>query len=282
MSIHHHNKPLLLHPTDFSDGSEIAFEHALSLALVKRSGLSILHVGDPGDDIHWENFPGVRDTLTKWGLLDCDAKRTDVYKRLGVTVEKVETHTRSVVDGITQFGNIHRHGTDILVLATEGREGLPRWLERSKAEQIARDVRLPALFVPKKSPMVDQTNGELNLSNILLPIDHSPNPQFSIDYAVDMLKELNITDCKINLLHVGEHENFPSVKLPLSEGVSIDKISVAGDIVPCILSTAHAKNSELIIMVTHGHDGFLDVLRGSASERVLREASCPVLTLPVQ
>jgi hypothetical protein len=33
-------------------------------------------------------------------------------------------------------------------------------------------------------------------------------------------------------------------------------------------------------MPTAGHQGFLDVLRGSTSERVLRHAPCPVLSIP--
>jgi nucleotide-binding universal stress UspA family protein len=34
------------------------------------------------------------------------------------------------------------------------------------------------------------------------------------------------------------------------------------------------------MMTTDGRQGFLDALRGSHSERVLRRAPCPVLVLP--
>jgi nucleotide-binding universal stress UspA family protein len=34
-------------------------------------------------------------------------------------------------------------------------------------------------------------------------------------------------------------------------------------------------------MATEGHQGFLDALRGSTTERVLRGALCPVLAVPV-
>ncbi|MFN5184436.1 MAG: universal stress protein [Planctomycetota bacterium] len=34
-------------------------------------------------------------------------------------------------------------------------------------------------------------------------------------------------------------------------------------------------------MATDGRDGFLDALRGSHSERVLRHAHCPLLIIPV-
>ena len=275
-----HSKTLL-HPTDFSVGSEIAFEHALSMAIAKKGSLNILHVGDLGSGTHWQEFPGIRETLIKWGLLDSDAKRTEVFDRLGIKVEKVETHTRSVVGGIANFGLIHKHEIDMLVLSTAGREGIPRWLEPSKAERIARDIRVPALFVPRQSQMINPTDGHMNLANILIPVDHSPNPQYAIDYAVKLLEDMNVTSCNLQLLHVGKDISFPNVETPTSDEITCEKISVSGDTVQAILSTAINQKSSLIIMATHGHDGFLDALRGSTSERVLRDAACPVLALPV-
>ena len=276
-----HNKPLLLHPTDFSFGSEVAFGHALSIALAKKSGLSVLHVGEANNNIPWDKFPGVRETLTNWGLLDSDAKRTEVYDRLGITVEKVETQTRSVVDGITEFGVIHKYGTDMLVLATEGRDGLPRWLKPSKAERVARNVRLPALFVPDSSSMVNLGDGSINLKSILIPIDHSPDPQYAINYIVNMLSDMNISGSEITLLHIGDDQHFPDIETPNYVDFSFEKQSRKGETVANIISTAQAQQSQLIVMATNGHDGFLDALRGSNSERVLRESLCPVLTLPV-
>ena len=128
--------------------------------------------------------------------------------------------------------------------------------------------------------MIDPDDGHMNLSNILIPIDHSPAPRYPIAYTVDMLKEMNITGCKLHLLHVGKDATFPKVEIPRSDDFSCEKISVTGDTVATILTTANDLNTSLIVMATHGHDGFLDALRGSISERVLRESLCPVLTLP--
>ena len=38
---------------------------------------------------------------------------------------------------------------------------------------------------------------------------------------------------------------------------------------------------EIFLMATDGRNGFLDGLRGSHSERVLRQCSAPLLTVPV-
>ena len=49
----------ILHPTDFTEGSRVAFYHALKAALLAKSKLTLLHVS-PGTDWEWTDFPGVR------------------------------------------------------------------------------------------------------------------------------------------------------------------------------------------------------------------------------
>jgi nucleotide-binding universal stress UspA family protein len=39
-------------------------------------------------------------------------------------------------------------------------------------------------------------------------------------------------------------------------------------------------SSDLIVMTTQGHEGLLDNLRGSTTERILRNSCCPVLAVP--
>lgn len=47
-----------------------------------------------------------------------------------------------------------------------------------------------------------------------------------------------------------------------------------------IPSAAQARHAGLIVMATRGHDGVGDVLFGSHTERVIRESTCPVLSVP--
>jgi len=54
----------------------------------------------------------------------------------------------------------------------------------------------------------------------------------------------------------------------------------AADAVSAILEAAGEQQADLIAMPTAGHQGFLDVVRGSTSERLLRHAPCPVLAIP--
>jgi len=51
-----------------------------------------------------------------------------------------------------------------------------------------------------------------------------------------------------------------------------------GDAAENILETAREHNVDLIVMGTHRRHGFMHVVLGSTAERVLRDATCPVLT----
>ena len=57
----------------------------------------------------------------------------------------------------------------------------------------------------------------------------------------------------------------------------------ASTVIPSDTATSQNGGSpaaNLIMMATAGHQGFLDALRGSTTERVLRHAPCPVLAVP--
>jgi nucleotide-binding universal stress UspA family protein len=71
------------------------------------------------------------------------------------------------------------------------------------------------------------------------------------------------------------------VKLPGNNAWTWNRVSYQGEPAETILQAADSATADLIMMTTDGPDGFLDGLRGSTSERVLREARCPVANLPV-
>jgi nucleotide-binding universal stress UspA family protein len=70
------------------------------------------------------------------------------------------------------------------------------------------------------------------------------------------------------------------VETESAPGVSMDATICEGDTTIEILNQATAMKAELLVMGTHGRSGFERFLLGSVTEKVLRKASCPVLTVP--
>jgi nucleotide-binding universal stress UspA family protein len=66
-----------------------------------------------------------------------------------------------------------------------------------------------------------------------------------------------------------------------ADGVTTDVVVEEGDVLTRILADASARETGLIVMGTHGHGGLARLVAGSVTEKVLRQAPCPVLTVPL-
>jgi nucleotide-binding universal stress UspA family protein len=66
---------------------------------------------------------------------------------------------------------------------------------------------------------------------------------------------------------------------PVHTGISIEHLLVEGDPAAVILQVAKEHDCDLILMGSHGRTGLGRLLMGSVAERVVRKASCPVLTV---
>jgi nucleotide-binding universal stress UspA family protein len=63
-------------------------------------------------------------------------------------------------------------------------------------------------------------------------------------------------------------------------GAGVQYVLVEGDPAREIVRYAHAENTDLIVMPTHGYGPFRRFLLGSVTAKVLHDAGCPVLTGP--
>ena len=268
----------IFHPSDFSGASEVAFAHALKIALAAGSKLTILHV-DASHSAEWQDFPGVRDTLERWRLIPKGSPKSAVG-HLGIEVAKFIRLSKDPVKACVDF--LEEHPTDLIVLAVHQHEGRMRWFEKSVGEPIARRSGQMTLFTPHGvDGFVSRQDGSISLGSILIPITIKPRPQPSAEAAARLIHNLRLPPGMVTLLHVGPAAEMPSVKIPEDTNWTWNRVAKVGEPADTILQTATELGADLIIMTTDGPDGFLDGLRGTTSERVLRKARCPVANLPV-
>ncbi len=268
----------IVHPTDFSDASAEAFAHALRIGLSAKSRLYILHISVKADETDWMSFPHVRDALARWGLMRTSEPPATVCDRLGIKVSKVELEPQSIVGGIQRF--LDEHKVDLIVLATEGRQGVARWLHGSAAEKLARHAGVATLFVPARAHgFIDPTRGEVHLRHVLIPIAHKPKPAAAMSTIMGFANMLAGIDAEMRLMHVGRKP--PQIQRHAEANRPLPVAMRQGDVVEAIIDVANDWPADLIGMPTAGHHGFLDALRGSTAERVLRQAPCPLLAVPV-
>ena len=134
---------------------------------------------------------------------------------------------------------------------------------------------------------------------ILCPVDFDENSVAAVKHAAQLAAEM---DAMLHLLHVitiipTAPEMVQSLepqsdlsarqrlqKIADGELVGIKhqlhtKLAFASLIPKSILATAHELGADLIVMATHGRSGLSHLLLGSVAEAVVRNATCPVLTV---
>lgn len=146
-----------------------------------------------------------------------------------------------------------------------------------------------------------QHQGEPMIRSILCAVDRSVSSLQAFDYAMALARWQG---ARLTLLEVIEAPALPNVsrapkvdrvptetrealegdlKLVLaSRGTSDVKAEIfmrEGNVVQEILAQAKASRSDLVVIGTHGRGGVQSLVLGSVAEKVLRLATCPVLTV---
>src|SRR5215468_5361617 len=188
----------IFHPSDFSEASELAFAHALAIALIGETQLVIMHARR-GEREDWSQFPAVRKTLARWQVLEAGSLPSEVFQKLAVRVTKVSTQGDPVRASMRQ---IEKQKPDLVVLATRGRHGLPLWLKPSIAQAIARRTTAMTLFVPSGCRGIVSMDGEIQLQRILLPIDDQPASHEAVVRAVRASEAFGDGTVEIVILNV--------------------------------------------------------------------------------
>lgn len=157
--------------------------------------------------------------------------------------------------------------------------GLRRLLQPSLAEGMARRTGAMTLVVPRKvKGFVSHDDGRVNLRRLLIPVDIRPDGRVAVDAAARAARSMSRGSVELYLLHVGAE--MPPLELPTIPGCSWRRMATQGDVVNTISEMAQVHDVDLIVMATEGHRDFSDTLHGSVTERVLRQAHCPVLAVP--
>lgn len=141
------------------------------------------------------------------------------------------------------------------------------------------------------------------LEAILCPVDLSEISRGALGYAIALASEYS---ARLRVLEVLSHPSLPPAVTPpavtgltlelrktlleeieqlvqpaVAAGVPTDVRLEEGYVVAKILEEAESFSADLIVMGTHGRTGFDRMVLGSVTEKVLRKAECPVLTVPV-
>jgi nucleotide-binding universal stress UspA family protein len=291
----------ILCPTDFSDASRHALEHAVVIAKWYGSRIAALHVlhvplfpqppilaaafadeARPALSNYQEREEELREWLESAHLAGV---KTDVLVGEGNTARKILEHARS-------------RPADLIVMGTHGLGGFERFMLGSVTEKVLRKATCPVMTVP---PAVE-TAAKVPYTRLLCPVDFSESSLAALRFACSLAKE---ADARLTILHVFdwppddellvERFDAPEFRRVVEEqargrlqALVTDDVRVwckpstkvaYGKPYREILDVAEKEQTDLIVIGVRGRNPLDLTLFGSTTNHVVRRASCPVLTL---
>jgi len=133
----------ILHPTDFSETAERAFQHLEHIVRETKSAVTLLHVQDKTKiESH------LKDRLEEFNRIDLERmeRRKEHLLKAGATSVDIHIPYGSPTALILEQGRCEHNS--LILMGTQGRGFLQELFLGSVSHNVARHARLPVLFVP--------------------------------------------------------------------------------------------------------------------------------------
>ncbi|NBC87620.1 MAG: universal stress protein [Bacteroidetes bacterium] len=297
----------ILVPTDFSSCAEHALTKAVDLAERFDATLHVLHVVDELDP----EFYAVDDAQEKAVQIRTRI-REEAQARLDDLVpdgQSIEINTAVSVHlsfdvAATIHDYIDEYGIDLVVMGTHGHRNIERLMLGNVADKLVRHARCPVITVNEEVPWMEGEKGRL-VEDVLAPVDFSEHSKQAVRTAKDFAAAYG---ARLHLLFVAEKRVVPTFSDTGLPGVGVVemneeivsnaeealrqlaanvggpdvKITTAvkhGRVAESVIDYAEREGAQLIVMATRGLSGVERFLLGSNTERIVRVAQCPVLTM---
>jgi nucleotide-binding universal stress UspA family protein len=278
--------------TDFSDASERALPFVREIAREYGATVSALHVLLP-------------DVLT-YMTPDSPSAAMELQKESALAeMERVETQLAGVPNKAAVIAGkdvwvalepmLKEDQVDLVVLGTRGREGLPKLLLGSTAEEVFRRSPVPVMTVGPSVHSDDRSGARWE--RVVFASDFTPESLTAAPYAISFAEE---NDAQLTLLHVievwGQRKKANNHALTVAEAMHQlyeivppeaglwsrpETVVEHGEPAARILEVANQRRADLIVLGIRGATHTLSTshLERSIAHAIVAHAACPVFTV---
>jgi nucleotide-binding universal stress UspA family protein len=289
----------ILVPLDGSPFGEAAMDWAAMIASRLSATLHLVHVRTPLI---------VADPMLQYTVVDIETPDeareylVQLIQRLDWTGQKISTALAilegSVAEALCRYAV--EHGIDLVVMTTHGRGPWAKFWEGSVAETLVRTLPVAILLLRATEDDPQPPVPSTGFRHILMPIDQKTHPSGVGGMVLTLARHFG---ARVTLLHVRisaapsppsesergvrQYESVPTEVVAAIEasqqraaelGISMGVHVVSHDHpATAILEQAAHLQCDLIAMETRCRTGFARWVSGSTADRILRNATIPVL-----
>jgi len=287
--------------TDGSGEADVALGYAKYIAGLTGAEIIGVHVIPLPTVMLFESLSGDDIEFTQW-MKKVENNFSDKFVKLGKEFSKSNID----FDGVLLKGNpsekirelARRRGGELIVMGKHGHGILGSIILGSETAKVVKNSDMPVLITKGK-----KGQNKIGFKNILVPIDLSEKCETALLYAMDLAEKCAGRITAIYALSLDMYaQDIPAGALDIiikqsvselnktverikkkykgSKEISIKKEVIHG-LSPAftINNYAEQKNSDLIVIHTHGRTGIKRLILGSVTEKIVNNASCTVLAL---
>jgi nucleotide-binding universal stress UspA family protein len=281
----------ILLATDFSESAKLAHAYTEYLAVALNASVNVLHVSERRSSVE-----------TRLEEQEIQARLHSLQEKIAERAVPVSVQRSIGNPGDAILAAAHQLDADIISMGMQGETHVPYGLIGATAKTVTTGGPCPVLTVPlpvkEASPCVFPAPDEVRIQRILAPVDFSDPSLNSLECAMHLAHRLG---AHLVLLHVSgsPHAGWDPHRMQdaaqmrdqwearlgkltgvvKSLGLSATYDVRTGFPPDSILAAALQHRSDVIVMGTHGRRGREQVNVGSVAEAVLKQATCPVLTV---
>jgi len=291
----------ILCTTDFSDYSNQTVSYGVAIAKEFDARLLVCHIIDLQFAAIYGTVHFLPPDLQTQSIETAQERITDLMASQTVPWEAVVS-TGPPADEISRV--VADREIDLAISATHGRTGLKRFILGSVTERLMRSLKCPLLVVRETPPdlMSDPAQG-LRFNKVLVGCDFSPAANTALEYGVSLAQEF---EAELHLIHVLEPQVYSDFLATTLDGVQgatgdikekldqrltdlitpeamnwcrIKTAVIEGRPFEAITNYAGKNDIDLVVLGVRGHGVVETLFLGSTTDRVVRKAQCPVLSV---
>lgn len=286
----------ILIPTDGSDATAGAITYGIDMAQLFDADIHTLYVVDTRemtDRLREEHRETITSAAEKIGRHATEAIAKQGHE-LQIEVTRAIRHG-APSDIIIEYAK--ETASDVIIMGTHGRTGQERFFLGSTAERVVKTADIPVLTVRKGITEAGVLGHEL-YDDILVPTDGSDAAVRAAEQAIELAEQYGATvyllyvvdttvwelgDTPRSIVRILKEAGEESMANLAEQAAALD-VPITQEIrkgIPYreICTQVDETDADLIVMGTRGRTGQPEVLLGSTTDRILRTADVPVLTV---
>ncbi len=267
-------------PYDFSETADLSLEHAVFMAKLLQSEITLLHIVETVSFTSaishaLSGFEKKIETATNEKL---EQLAHDIHLKSGITL-KIRTEVGRIYKKICSVAE--EIDADIIIMGTHGSSGYQKFSVGTNTSRVVQEAPCPVLSV--------QTHAKgLGFRKIVVPIDESNESRQKVPFAVGLAKIYGAHIHIVGLINFSGADLIRKFKIKIEQveefvvkhDLNYDTSYMEGnDLSGMTMKAAEAAEADLLVIMTEQEPSITGFLLGTYATKVVNNSKVPVLSV---